>query len=232
MLPPERPSTSRPAKSIGTLRASASITKLTAVPTRLRMSTGRRPQRSDSAPSAGDAISWHSEKVAITSPITCSDAPNDRAYSGSNGIMIPNPMRLTTRVRTMTRSRRSTGARGERAGAARGAAGSAFPASHDERRVGPAEAERVRDRRPYVGPARLVRHVVEVALGVGIVEIDRRSDDARLERLRHDQRLERAGRSDQVPGHRLRRAHRDPEGVIAQRELDALGLVDVAEGRG
>ena len=58
MLPPDRPSTIRAANSIARLCAIASITKLTAVPTRLRISTGRRPQRSDHAPSSGAATSW------------------------------------------------------------------------------------------------------------------------------------------------------------------------------
>ncbi len=79
MLPPEKPSTSRATNSHGTERAMASITKLTTVPSKLRMSTGRRPQRSDSAPSAGEATSWLSEKLANSSPMTIGDAPNDSA---------------------------------------------------------------------------------------------------------------------------------------------------------
>jgi hypothetical protein len=43
MLPPDNPSTIRAAKSIVRLVASASMTKLTTVPRRLKISTGRSP---------------------------------------------------------------------------------------------------------------------------------------------------------------------------------------------
>ena len=76
MLPPERPSTIRAANSMARLCATASMTKLTTVPTRLRMSTGRRPQRSESSPSRGEATSWLSEKDAKSRPMTNGDAPN------------------------------------------------------------------------------------------------------------------------------------------------------------
>ncbi len=76
MLPPERPSTSRAAKSIARLCATASMTKLTTVPIRLKMSTGRRPYRSDNSPSSGDAISWPIENDANSKPMASGDAPN------------------------------------------------------------------------------------------------------------------------------------------------------------
>jgi hypothetical protein len=44
MLPPDSPSTMRAANSTNRLPATASIAKLTAVPIRLRMRTGRRDQ--------------------------------------------------------------------------------------------------------------------------------------------------------------------------------------------
>ena len=76
MLPPDSPSTMRAANSIHRLCATASITKLTTVPMRLRIRTGRRPQRSDHSPSSGAAISWATEKEANNSPTTSGDAPN------------------------------------------------------------------------------------------------------------------------------------------------------------
>jgi hypothetical protein len=75
MLPPERPSMILAANSIQRLVASASITKLIVVPMRLRISTGRRPQRSDHSPSSGAANSWLMEKDANSSPIVSGDAP-------------------------------------------------------------------------------------------------------------------------------------------------------------
>ena len=59
----------RAAKSIARLCASASMTKLTTVPSRLRISTGRRPQVSDQWPSSGDAMSCATENDAKSSPI-------------------------------------------------------------------------------------------------------------------------------------------------------------------
>ena len=56
MLPPDRPSTIRATNSIAMLCASASITKLTTVPSRLKIRIGRRPYRSDQSPSIGAAI--------------------------------------------------------------------------------------------------------------------------------------------------------------------------------
>ena len=69
MLPPDRPSTIRAANSIVRLCATASIAKLTTVPSRLKISTGRRPQRSDSSPRSGEATSWLSENEANSRPI-------------------------------------------------------------------------------------------------------------------------------------------------------------------
>jgi hypothetical protein len=79
MLPPERPSTILAANSMVRLCAMASIAKLIAVPIRLRMRTGRRPQRSESSPSSGDASSWASENDAKSRPTARGDAPNVRA---------------------------------------------------------------------------------------------------------------------------------------------------------
>ena len=61
---------------MATLWATASITKLTTVPARLKIRIGRRPTRSDRSPSAGAATSWQSENTANSSPMTRGDAPN------------------------------------------------------------------------------------------------------------------------------------------------------------
>ena len=66
----------RAAKSIARLWASASITKLTTVPMRLKMSTGRRPHLSDQAPRTGDANSCATENDAKRRPIVSGEAPN------------------------------------------------------------------------------------------------------------------------------------------------------------
>ena len=69
--------------------------------------------------------------------------------------------------------RRPLGAAGA-AGAASGA-----PAPEGEGRVGAAEPEAVRERRVDLGLPRLVRHVVEVAVRVGRLVVDRRRQDRR-----------------------------------------------------
>ena len=76
MLPPDSPSTMRAANSMKRLCANASMTKLTTVPSRLKIKIGRRPHRSDMSPSTGDATSWLSENDANSSPMTSGEAPN------------------------------------------------------------------------------------------------------------------------------------------------------------
>ena len=65
----------RAAKSIARLCATASMTKLTTVPTRLKISTGRRPHLSDQWPSTGEANNCDSENDANSRPIVSGDAP-------------------------------------------------------------------------------------------------------------------------------------------------------------
>src|SRR5206468_446011 len=83
-----------------------------------------------------------------------------------------------------------------------------FPAEH-ETGVGAAEAERIRERDPDRGAARLVGDVVELAVGVDGVEVDRRRQDRGLERANAQQRLDRACGAEQMPGHRFGRGHRE-----------------------
>ena len=52
------------------------MTKLTTVPSRLKIRIGRRPHLSDHSPSTGDAINWLSENEANSSPMASGDAPN------------------------------------------------------------------------------------------------------------------------------------------------------------
>src|SRR5262249_14436887 len=72
-----------------------------------------------------------------------------------------------------------------------------------------AEAHRVRERDVHLHAARLVRDVVEVAVGVGLAVIDRRRQDPVAHRERAEDRLDRAGGGEGVPHHRL--ARRDGE---------------------
>ena len=77
-------------------------------------------------------------------------------------------------------------------------------AEHD-RCVVPAEAGRVRDGDADVGFACLVRDVVEVALGIGRLVVDRRRQHAFVDRERAEERLDRARGTEGVPGRTLGR---------------------------
>src|ERR687888_1660291 len=80
-----------------------------------------------------------------------------------------------------------------------------FEPLEDDRRVVPTEAERVRDGDAHVGLARLVRDVVEVALRILDLVVDRRRQLAVANREDREERLDRAGCAQAVTGRTLRR---------------------------
>src|SRR5262249_4405871 len=88
--------------------------------------------------------------------------------------------------------------------------------SEDQTCAGSAEAEGVRGRDADGGAARLAADVVELALGVGVLEVSRRREQAGLERADAKERLERAGGAEQMAGQRLRRRHGEPLRVAAE----------------
>src|SRR5215211_3524019 len=94
-----------------------------------------------------------------------------------------------------------------------------------------AEAHRVRKRDVDLGLARLVGHVVEVAGRVGMLVVDRRWQHAVADGQDAHHRLDRAGRPEAVPHHRLGRGDRELVGVVAEDVLDRLRLGRVAERR-
>src|SRR5216684_3393585 len=98
-----------------------------------------------------------------------------------------------------------------------------------EARVVPAEAERVRQRHLDVGFARLVGHVVEVALWVGLVEVDRGRQQAAIQGEDASSGLDGAGGTKQVPVDRLGGADRKLVRVVTEHCLDRFGLGDVTE---
>jgi hypothetical protein len=73
--------------------------------------------------------------------------------------------------------------------------------------------------------------VVELAVGVDRVEIDRRRQDPGLERADAEQRLGRARRAEHVAGHRLGRGHRETLGVRAEHRSDRARLARISRGR-
>ena len=79
---------------------------------------------------------------------------------------------------------------------------------------------------------RVVRDVVEVALRVGLAVVDRRRQHPVAQREHAHDRLDRAGRSERVAHHRLRRRDGELVGVVAEDVLDRLRLGGVAERGG
>src|SRR5919206_4086834 len=98
-----------------------------------------------------------------------------------------------------------------------------FELLHDQARVVPAEAERIREADADLGLARLVRDVVEIALRVRLVVVDRRRQHAALDGEDREDRLDRAGRAEAMAGCALRRRDPDLRSVLlAERLLDHL----------
>src|ERR1051325_1425784 len=106
-----------------------------------------------------------------------------------------------------------------------------FVLGENQRRIRPAEAERVREHVAHWLRAGLIRHVVEIAVGIGRLVVDRRRQHVFLHHQRRDGRLEPAGGAEEVAGHRLRRADGELVGVLAEDALDRQRLRFVAERR-
>src|SRR5262249_21890959 len=86
--------------------------------------------------------------------------------------------------------------------------GSGGLAAHHQRDVLAAEAERVRQRVTDLGIARGVRHDIERYGRIGDVVVDRRRQTLMLQREQREYALNRAGRRQRVPDHRLIRGNR------------------------
>src|SRR5690348_5018712 len=87
--------------------------------------------------------------------------------------------------------------------------------ANDERGVVAAEAERVRQRDVELRcVTRLVRNVVEIAVGIRRFVVDRRRELAVVHGKRGEDRLDRAGRTEAVTGRALRRRHRRPQRML------------------
>ena len=97
-------------------------------------------------------------------------------------------------------------------------------------RVRAPEGEVVRHRDVDVEGPRLVRHVVEVALRVGLREVRGRRRDLLLDRLDDDDVLDRAGCAEQVADHRLRAADRGLVRMVAEADLRRSGLGRIVLG--
>ncbi len=94
-----------------------------------------------------------------------------------------------------------------------------------------AEAHRVRERDVDLNLPRLVRDVVEIAVGIGLLVVRGRRENAVVQREHAHHRLDRPGRPEAVARDRLRRGNRELVGVVAEHLLDRARLGEVAERR-
>ena len=108
---------------------------------------------------------------------------------------------------------------------------SAGEPAEDQGDVLAAEAEAVRERDVDLLAAGLVGDVVEVAVVAGVVEVDRRRDHAVADRQQADDRLDAAGRRDQVAHHALGAGDGHLVGRVAEAPLDGQGLDRVVDRR-
>src|ERR1022692_1374406 len=94
--------------------------------------------------------------------------------------------------------------------------------------VGPAKAETVRQRMVDLHGTRLVGNVIQVAVRIRTIVIDRRRRHLIADGEYRDAGLDSAGAAQQVPGHRLGGTYRHLVGVLAEGTLDRHRLRPVA----
>src|SRR5436305_3465179 len=97
--------------------------------------------------------------------------------------------------------------------------------------IGATEAERIRQRVLDREPPRLVRHVIEIAVLVRVLEVDGGRRRLVVHGERGYARLEAAGRAEQMSRHRLGRRHRDLPRALAEAAPDRERLHLVAVRR-
>src|SRR6266700_6312824 len=105
------------------------------------------------------------------------------------------------------------------------------PATEDQRAVGSAEAKRVGQGNFNRRFARYVRHVVQVALRIWRVKIDRGWKDLVAERENSDPGFQSTRAAQQMSGHGLGGTD-GHSGISAEGTLDGLGFQRVAQWRG
>ena len=98
--------------------------------------------------------------------------------------------------------------------------GSRFESSNDERDILAAESEAVRQRDVDRGFTSSMRDIIEIAVGIGIVEIDRRRSDTVAYRQQADDRLDAPRGRDQMTHHALGARDRNPIRLLAEGSLD------------
>ena len=96
--------------------------------------------------------------------------------------------------------------------------------------VGAAESERIAQGNGDFGGPGLVGHVIQVTLRIRILVVDGRRQDLVKKGQGRKSGLQPSGRTQQVPGHGLGRAHGQFVGMSAEQPLDGQGLDLVVPG--
>src|SRR5208283_3634297 len=90
----------------------------------------------------------------------------------------------------------------------------------NQARIRSAEAKRVGHGDIDLSLSRRMGNVVQIALGIGGVEVYGRRQNAAFQRNNRDDRFYTASGAKQMPGHRLCRAYRDLIGMFTKHCLD------------
>src|SRR4029077_18593788 len=102
----------------------------------------------------------------------------------------------------------------------------------DEYRVVPTEAEAVAQRYPQRHATRRVRNTIQIARRIRSLEVDRGRHDVVAQGEHRERGLDRAGRTEAMPGRAVRRGHGDrPRRLPTKGELDGSRLCRVTDAR-
>src|SRR5438128_1240830 len=180
-------------------------------------------------------------ETAMASAMPCASATPTRPIgaaegpAAANATVLPAPRNTNSSVPTNSAvsGRRSLNMTGVPRVEGDGNLGRGLGAPQHQGRVDPAEPERVRHHDLGRRGPPLAREAIEVARGVGALEIDGGREPAPLDRERADPRLDRAARAQRVAVIPLGAAHAEAVGVLREHLLDGGGLGGVVErGRG
>src|SRR5258707_61255 len=108
----------------------------------------------------------------------------------------------------------------------------ARPAAENERGVGAAKSKGIRKGVFHRRLARVFRHVIQIAFGIGIFKINGGREDPIAQRKHADAGFEAASAAQQMAGHGFRRADGNALGALAKNALEGARFDHVANGRG
>src|SRR6266581_1870883 len=106
------------------------------------------------------------------------------------------------------------------------------PAPENERGVGAAKSKGIRKRVFDRCLASMIRYVIQIAFGIGILEVNRGRERLVAQCQNADSGFQATRAAQQMAGHGFRRADWDFLGAFTENALQRAGLDHVADGRG